>query len=305
MYRPALLFLFVLLLAYQPTSAIAQKVKPIDPEDWEVIATAINVSPVKKDDGSFDAGKLKIAGKYQILAVREHYNQTAVDKFYAAATYGEKKEGGKIFYFESLASIMLSPVNKLPGEISFRSKVVDELKGKLWLIANRTGGPLNNMDEGELHCFDARFKSYTELRQDRCFVLKFVEDGAMKVTKAKVAASFVFETPIPEFSAAVKAKYGLTPKFRYKVTYRDKDGNEKFVKVFKSTGSVRRGIRVFTHTWEIEDGNQAVYKVVRQYFKDGSWVSEEGSDMAGAQTEIEIPLLEKPDGSTPSTLKGW
>ena len=297
--RPALLFSFVAFFAILLTSAVAQKVKPIEPEDWKVIVTGISVAPVKKDDGSFDAGKLKIAGKYQVLAVRKHYGRRTVERFYAAATYGEKKEGGKMFYFETLASTMLSPVNRLPGKISFSSKVVDETKGRVWLIANRFGGPLNNMDDGDLHYFDARFTSHAELRKDQCFVLNFIENEAKKVTKAKVAASFVFETPIPEFSAAVKAKYGLTPKFRYKVTYLDKDGNEKVVKEFKSIGSVRRGIQAFIHTWKIEDGDKAVYKVVRQYLKDGSWVSEEGADMAGGHTEIEIPLLKKLGGPPP------
>ena len=275
--------------------SFSQKVKPVGDEDWEVVAS-MNVAPVKKSDGTYDEEKISIAGKYYVIAARNFASDQSIERFYAAACYGEKKEASKIYYIESLATAMLNPVSRVNSSFSFRSRTVGRSNGSVWLMANRFGGPLENIKEGAMHYFDARFQLHTEVRAGRCFVVSTGKPEE-RLTSAKIVASFVFETPIPELNAKARAKYGANPKFRYKVSYIDKSKDEVKVQVFDRLGKARRGIRVFAHEWKIKDGNSAKYKVVREYEKAGKWISEEGGDMAGAHAEIVIELTK--DGMVP------
>ncbi len=271
MYRPFTLLLALPLLTCSfAFNSNAQKVKPKRFEDWEVFAVGINVRPVKKSDGSYDRNKVTIGGRYNIENARGTI-EPSVERFYVAAVYGEKKEEGKMAYFGSLAAVMLSPVNSLPTTIKF-SRKVEVSKASVWLMANRSGAPLKNIKDGQLHHFSAKFTSHPQLLKDKIFIQKQQIDTDFWVfISADMVVSFVFETPIPEFSADVRAKYGTSPKFRYKVTYEDKKGKKHTVKIFDVEEN-RRGMRSFRHTWKTEDnGHKVKYTINLEYQKGAEW----------------------------------
>ena len=294
MHRP---FTFLLVLASLTCSfaigANAQKVKPKQYEDWEAFAYGINVKPVKKADGSYDPNKVTISGQYNIENARGS-KSTSIEKFYAAAVYGEKKETGKIAYFGSLAAVMLSPVQSLPATIKF-SRKVETSKANVWLMANRSESPLKNIKDGQLHHFSAKFTSHPQLLENKIFIQdQQIDTDFGEFIWAKMIVVFVFETPIPEFSAEARKKYGASPKFRYKVTYLDSKGKKHTVKEFVVKES-RRGIRSFKHKWRTADnGHKAKYTITLEYQKDTEWKT---VDSEKGVSHLEVTMELKYEGN--------